>query len=221
MLTRNFSYAKKEPNRDAAVFYIFCEGKWREPHYFNFFASIDSRIRFEIIAAGQHDKNSPDGLFEKATSFIIQSENNPTPKYELNEIDQVWFVIDTDEWKDKISALKESCSQYENWFVAQSNPSFEIWLYYHFHELKPEFEEVAQANGMKAYLGTKIPGGFDTRKHPVFIKKAASHSEINFQSESGQPILFSTNVHDLANKILPLIQDELDIILARNIDGKV
>jgi hypothetical protein len=215
MLTRNFSYTKKEPNRDAVVFYIFCEGKWREPHYFNFFASIDSRIRFEVIPAGQHDRNSPDGLFEKAASFILKSENNPTPKYEVNEADQVWFVIDTDDWKDKIPALKESCSKYKNWFVAQSNPSFEIWLYYHFHEIKPQLDEVAQANGMKAYLGGKIRGGFDTRKHPAFIKTAAFHSEKNFQEENGQPQIFCTNLHGLANRILPLIQEELNIVLAR------
>ncbi|MBC7553975.1 MAG: RloB domain-containing protein, partial [Taibaiella sp.] len=133
MLIRNFSYTRREPNRDAVVFYIFCEGKWTEPQYFNFFASRDSRIRLEIIAAEQHDNNSPDGLFEKAKNFISKSPNNPNPKYDLNAIDQVWFVIDTDDWQDKIPKLKKSCSEYENWFVAQSNPSFEIWLYYHFH----------------------------------------------------------------------------------------
>jgi hypothetical protein len=70
MLRRNRLYTKKEPDKDATVFYIFCEGKRTEPQYFLYFVEMDSKIKFEIIPAKQHDKNTPDGLYEKASTFF-------------------------------------------------------------------------------------------------------------------------------------------------------
>ena len=214
MLRRNRNYSKKEPDKDATVFYIFCEGNWTEPLYFSIFANMDSRINLEIIHAGQHDKNSPDGLYEKACRLILKSDENSNPKYELADVDKVWFVIDTDDWKDKIKALRLLCSNHENWLIAQSNPSFEIWLYYHFYSVKPDINEVDNANGMKAFLNQKIKGGFNSRKHATYIQTAVVNSEQNFEHKDNDPINFSTNLHELAKQILPLVKNSLDIILA-------
>jgi len=213
MLRRNRLYTKKEPDKDATVFYIFCEGKDREPEYFRFFEGIDSKIKFEIIATGHHDDNSPVGLYEKASNFIIKTDENPYPKYELADVDKVWFVIDTDEWKDKIKTLRRKCEGHANWLIAQSNPCFEIWLYYHFHDQKPLREQVENANGMKAYLNQQIKGGFDSRAHPKYIQTPVVNSEQNFANENDEPKEYSTNLHELAKQILPLIKSGLDSIL--------
>ena len=151
MFNRNRPYLKQEPDKDATVFYIFCEGNRTEPQYFSFFAGMASKIKLEIIGAGQHDNNSPDGLYQKATNFFNKTDDNPDPKYELTKGDQVWFVIDTDDWKYKIQKLRILCKTHQNWLIAQSNPSFEIWLYYHFHNTKPEIKDIENANGFKAY----------------------------------------------------------------------
>ena len=179
-----------------------------------FFVEMDSKIKFEIIAAEQHDKNTPEGLYEKACAFFNKTDNNPNPKYELADVDKVWFVIDTDDWKEKIKALRSKCEQHSNWFIAQSNPSFEIWLYYHFHFQKPEIGEVEKAKGMKAYLNGKVKGGFDSRDHPKHIRTAVINSEKNYEHEDNEPKEFATNLHELANQILPLIKEGLDTFLA-------
>lgn len=61
-------------------------------------------------------------------------------KYELLEDDEVWFVFDTDNWGPVISEVREKISSKHNWFVAKSNPCFEVWLHCHFEDKKPFFE---------------------------------------------------------------------------------
>ena len=65
----------------------------------------------------------------------FEGSDDIAPKYELDlkQNDEVWFVIDTDEWGNKIISLKDDCNTKQSWNVAQSNPCFEIWLYYHFY----------------------------------------------------------------------------------------
>ena len=109
MILRNRLFERKEPSRDARLFIIYCEGKRREPEYFKYFNEISSRIKLEIIPAEHTGNNSPTGLFRQACSDIIESENTPVKKYDLNTEDQVWFVIDTDQWGQKIKAIKENC----------------------------------------------------------------------------------------------------------------
>ncbi len=77
---------------------------------------------------------------EKAESYV----NNGNIDISQETEDKIWFVIDTDRWNEgnKIGLLKtfvqEKKESYNGWFVAQSNPSFEIWLYYHFNSLLTE-----------------------------------------------------------------------------------
>jgi len=49
MLTRNFLYTKKVPDREAKLFVIFCEGQKRESQYFDFFKGLASQIKIETI----------------------------------------------------------------------------------------------------------------------------------------------------------------------------
>jgi len=151
------------------------------------------------------DREHPKKLYENAEKVITQ--------YAIANEDEIWFVIDTDEWGKQISDIKNECAKKQNWYVAQSNPSFEIWLYYHFYNQKPEVKEVETANGLKAYVNQKINGGFDNRKHPVYIQTAVINSEHNFEHEDNEPKHFSTNLHELAKQILPMIKDELDTII--------
>lgn len=72
----------------------------------------------------------------------------------------VWFVIDTDTWEreGKIALLRDFCKSnndhfpkeydevkpYQAWNVAQSNPCFEIWLYYHIYSDLPSTDEASR-----------------------------------------------------------------------------
>lgn len=211
-MKRNKLYARREPNKEGKLYFIFCEGEKRETTYFYFFNRIASQIILQINPI-EEGKNSPMGLFNNACRSLLKSEENPNPTYSINEEDEVWFIIDTDKWGKEIDSLKDSVMEHKNWFVGQSNPSFEVWLYYHFQNVKP----VKTISDWKSYLDKITVGGFDNRKHPKYIQTAISNSENNFSSSKSQPDPNSTDIFILAKKILPLVKADIDAILSTEI----
>lgn len=211
-MKRNKLYTRREPDKEGKLYFIFCEGEKRETTYFYFFNRIASQIIIQInpIEAG---KNSPMGLFNNACRSLLKSEENPNPTYSINEEDEVWFIIDTDKWGKEIDSLRKSVIEHKNWFIGQSNPSFEVWLYYHFQNVKP----AKTITDWKNYLNEIIVGGFDNRKHPKYIQTAISNSENNFSSSNSQPDPITTDLFILAKKILPLIKTDIDAILSTEI----
>ena len=94
--------------------------------------------------------------------------------------------------------------------MTQSNPAFEIWLYYHFYETPPQDDELDKYPSIKAYVHNKIEGGFNYQKDPVRIKDAIDNSEKNFyRQDNGNPALFSTEQHILGREILRYVNTEI------------
>lgn len=210
MMRRNkLLYSRREPYKEGKLYFIFCEGEKRETTYFYFFNRIASQIIIQIVPISK-GRNSPMGLYDNACRSLLKSQINPNPLYELNDIDEVWFIIDTDKWGKEVDFLRENVKKHINWFVAQSNPSFEVWLYYHFQNNKP----TVKITDWKSYLNDIVIGGFDNRKHPVHVQTAIINSEANFSLLSNnQPDNISTEVHILAKLILPLVKKEIDEML--------
>lgn len=214
-LSRNKVYKKFEPFKNAKKIYIFCEGERKEIDYFKFFQGFASNIDI-IPIPNDNGKSDPTKLKAQA-EFSIEN-NSISLSQEL--LDEVWFVIDTDRWNEgnKIDELKafveEKKESYNGWYVAQSNPSFEIWLYYHFNSEKPNNEEVVAFASFKEFVATKIKGGFDNRSMPLEIQQATSNAENAFESENGQPKIYSTEVFILAKQIINFTKAQLDQCLA-------
>ena len=141
--------------------------------------------------------------------------------------DTVWFVIDTDTWETegKIAPLRQFCNEqnqhitdkldevkaYNAWNVAQSNPSFEIWLYYHIYDTKPTDEEVEKTQSFKEFVNNKISGGFNFQVHPVYLEDAILHSEEHFsKDDAGLLEKYATEMHQLGREILGFTKLELD-----------
>ena len=208
-LTRDKIYERKAPTRESKKVYIFCEGD-REVSYFKFFTGFSSNI--DIIPIGSEEgKSDPLKLKGQAEEYFQKTPLNADYR------DEVWFAIDTDRWNenDKITQLKTFCNQNKtdknSWEVTQSNPSFEVWLYYHFIEEKPKDEEVKACTTFKAYLNQKVAGGFDARKAPVRIKTAIDNSLRHYEKDNKeQPVLYTTEVHNLANSIYPFLRDIIE-----------
>lgn len=218
-LTRNKIYNKLEPSRTAKKVYIFCEGQKREVEYFNFFQGLSSNI--DIIAIPSDNGNTdPEKLKNNAINYFFKDSNTEiSDKLNKEYDDEVWFVIDTDRWNEgnKIANLRsfihDRNNKYSGWYVAQSNPSFEVWLYYHFFSDKPANEDVSNYSSFKDFTNSKIRGGFDSRKMPLRIETAIQNSELNFESDRTQPLLYSTEVFALGKLILSFTKDEIDICL--------
>lgn len=141
---------------------------------------------------------------------MIKSEDNPDPKYEfIKNLDEVWFVIDTDEWGDKIKDLRKKCESKDNRETAQSNPCFQVWLYYHFHEEKAEFGGLEYCKNWKIFLNNKIKGDFDSRRHPILIHDAIENSKMNYGEIESEQEIGCTQVFRLSKSIYPLVKDKI------------
>jgi len=215
-LSRNKIYEKVESFKNAKKIYLFCEGD-KEVNYFKFFQGFASNIDI-IPIPNDNGKSDPIKLKENSELLFFGNETiNPRFNFSNELEDEIWFVIDTDRWNEgnKINTLKkyveERNSDYQGWFVAQSNPSFELWLYYHFHSSKPNAEEVKEYVSFKEFVSAKIKGGFDNRRMPLEIQNATLTAEKNYQSlNNNQPTLYSTEVFNLAKHIIRFTKTQLD-----------
>ena len=97
--------------------------------------------------------------------------------------------------------------------MAQSNPSFEVWLYYHFYDTKPQDE----VGNWKDFLNQTIVGGFNATKHPVYIQTAIINAENNYSKTNDLPDPTTTEVFILAKDFLPLVKAEIDALLANEL----
>lgn len=209
-MKRNKLYTRREPSREGKLYFIFCEGERRETTYFYFFNRIASQIIIQIVPI-EGGKNSPVGLYNNACQNLLKSDKNPNPSYLLNDQDEIWFIIDTDKWDKEVGILRDNIAKHQNWFVAQSNPSFEVWLYYHFEKTKPR----GTVENWKSFLNEVIKGGFNSNKHPMYIETAIINSEINYSSTNNQPDPITTELFLLAKKVLPLVKTDIDMLLSQ------
>lgn len=110
---------------------IVCEGRRREPDYFNYFDQIDSRLKI-IVIPSKNGASAPNHLLQNAQD-AIEKHIKDSGSYTL------WLVLDTDQWKpSQIQAIIKACDDHEPWKFALSNPCFEVWLYYHGQNRKPD-----------------------------------------------------------------------------------
>jgi hypothetical protein len=215
MIARRRIFEKEEPSRKAQKIYIFCEGAVNEPNYFSFFVNISSNLELLLFPPEDH-KSDPVKLLERASSLFID-EGHPI-MLEPNENDLVWFVVDTDTWAEdgKIALLRSFCDKqnenhnYSIWNIAQSNPSLEIWLYYHIYREVPKDSEVKSKESFKAYVNWKISGGFNYLIMPALIKTAIYNSSFNYRTDINGPLLYSTDLFKLGNVILQFAGKEID-----------
>jgi hypothetical protein len=214
MILTNRLFKREIPSRDAKSIFIFCEGLKREYQYFTFFMEKDSRINVEVYKLNPSEDNSPLGLLNIAKRCIISSQSNPKPKYTFLENDEVWIVLDTDKDKNEsrkpqINQVKIECNEMENWFIAESNPCFEVWLYYHLFSKKPSFSGDEACSNWKVMVSKCIQGGFDSRRHPIYIEDAIKNSTNNFEGNENSPNKGSTEVFNLGKSIFHLVEAKI------------
>src|SRR5215217_6462264 len=111
-----FSYEKRKPFRDAFYFIIVCEGTSREKEYFQFFEGMSSRVHIVPVTSA----------LGSAPGFLIEAAKAKESELEMDLLtDRIWFVIDTDRWRDQLHKIRKECKVRQHWQVAHSNPCFE------------------------------------------------------------------------------------------------
>ncbi|HEY83828.1 MAG TPA: RloB domain-containing protein [Chloroflexi bacterium] len=109
---------------------IATEGTNTEKKYFEDLASPEyyhnPRVHIEVLQR-LTTASSPEHIIKLLDQFKRQ--------FRLNKYDELWMVIDMDRWGDaKLSNIATQCKQ-KQYFLAVSNPSFELWLLLHIKSL--------------------------------------------------------------------------------------
>lgn len=148
------------------------EGNIAEEKYFEEVKSIDQfndeLVYLHLLKRPKRDtKSAPKHVFNKL-------RKEAKDEYNFGKKDELWMIIDTDDWQD-IPEIIELCKSQGNMYVAVSNPCFEFWLLLHvckFDQLSDEEKEELRKNEKvstrKNYvdllLGNKIEGGYNKRR---------------------------------------------------------
>ena len=120
--------------------------------------------------------------------------------------DEIWFIVDTDSWKNQLHELSQICDATKNWFIANSNPCFEVWLFYHISCVRIKEDNPQR---MKRLLGELTPGGYNLNTYISKMNDAiACAGEIDQHKTNSIADVGVSKVYKLAAKILELLPKE-------------
>ena len=201
------TFERIEPDFDAKRIIIFCEGRKTEYNYFAFFKNRDSRINVVVERPGKNENNTPSGLLNLAINKL-ELDND------IRAEDEIWLVFDTEiEENDKkrneqIQELITGCSD-RSWFFTESNPCFEVWLYFHYKESIAIKEELASFdNKWKPLLNSISDGGFNPKTDPELIKDAIRNAETAYSETENRPNQNCTQVYQLGKSLMKLLDEK-------------
>jgi hypothetical protein len=185
---------REHDRRDAKLFIIATEGKETEKQYFEMFHS--TRIKVKVLPTGDDGKSAPEYVLERLDAFKEQ--------YDLNEEDMLWLVLDIDRWGDK--NLSQVCSQarQKNYYLAISNPCFEVWLYLHFDNLHPQDRTCREFKArLRTLLGSYNSSNLDLSQYKPKIADAIKRGKLlHPPSSHNWPPTLGTHVYKLVEILL-------------------
>lgn len=200
-----------------AFFVLISGGEVREKDYFKIIAHQDKfkRIKLEFIADPL--KLSPDGMLELAE---YKKARYGSSKNIDEEPDKIYLISDVDHFMTELLGIKPKCIT-EGFSLIISNPCFEVWLYYAYFDSLPSFriptDYLKISSKFKGWLPSAIRGGIKTTRAILNIYPNIEHAKKNYKEDTnGIPDLFSTNMFELAEELLPLIEPELTGLIEEN-----
>lgn len=124
------------------LFVLSYEGTISEKKYFNDFRESvffnDSGL-IEIVPLKKEKNSGTDPLSVK--NLLKKAKHS----YNFKKTDEFWLIIDRDHWetihKIDFDKLVADCNKEDNFFLAMSNPCFEIWLIMHLKDINEYNEE--------------------------------------------------------------------------------
>lgn len=141
---------RREAFRDARLIVIASEGKDAERIYFTALAKeyTNPRVHVHILERSENEQNN------SSPEHVLKQLNDYKSKYELEADDELWLVVDKDQWKDKtLSRVATECALEVSMHMALSNPCFELWLLLHMEDaasLTPEEHMLWMENRRKS-----------------------------------------------------------------------
>ena len=191
--------------RDDALFVIASEGAVTEPRYFN---GLRERLHTPRIHIHVLQKDDPT---LRSPAHVLGELDRFRSTYTLRDGDQLWLVIDRDAWKpERVSSIAQEC-QAKGYFLAVSNPCFEIWLLLHFEDVpnqpEPRRQELAENAGglLTSLVGCQLRPGTDYIDHflPNLDGAIARAEALDTRPEDRWPTGLGTHVHRLVRHWRP------------------
>ncbi|MDO9155211.1 MAG: RloB family protein [Paludibacter sp.] len=217
--TSEIIYQKPDLQEIPKAFVVIVSGgEDRERRYFKLLSNADRFERIKIDFIADPNKLNPTGMLEIA---LLKNERLTTSHNEEDDPDRIYLVSDVDQFMDELLEIKPVCSA-EKLNLIISNSCFEVWLYYAYHSDFPSFVinpvDIKKISWkFKGWLPTVIRGGVKTNSAIYNIEQNIENAKSNYrEDQNGIPELFSTNMYQLAEDLLPFIQPELNKLEVEN-----
>ncbi|MFP4393760.1 MAG: RloB family protein [Anaerolineales bacterium] len=204
---------RKSRIRDPKLIIIATEGSDTEPAYFKDMASpkyfYNPRIHVEVLER-EGTKSAPE--------YVIAALNQFSDEYNYEEgLDELWLVVDTDDWGDKkLADIATKCQQ-KGYEMAVSNPCFELWLLLHvtslseysaetldeFRENRRQGDRTRLERELVILLGEFSKSSLKTEHFLPHVEEAISQArELDEHPEHRWPNDLGSRVYLLAKKIM-------------------
>lgn len=207
---------RREAFRDARLIVIASEGKDTERIYFTALAKeyTNPRVHVHILERSENEQNN------SSPEHVLKQLNDYKNQYELEAEDELWLVVDKDQWKDKmLSRVATECAHEVSMHMALSNPCFELWLLLHLENatsLTPEEQMLWMENRRKSknadpYLkvrlrlkmGTYHESSYDALTLIAHIEDAIERARALDKSPTDRwPQTLGTRVYLLAKSVM-------------------
>ena len=217
-------YLKGEATIEAKIVFIISGGDKREKDYFKMLMKDRHIRRLKIAFVSKKGQGLvPSQIFELAKEYLFNKRFvTETDSFGIDANDTLYLVQDMDEFEADIRAMFDKGDEIRQatWIV--SNPSIEIWLFYHNFDtpegyldegLKKPLSERSQ--WLKKKLDALVPGGINPINAFADIRIAIANSKANYKECNGLPDVYSTQMHILAEDILNTLGNEFDEMLQR------
>jgi len=202
---------RKSANRDASLIIIATEGTKTETQYFTTLAHEVNRsdIRVHVI-----DREPG----ECSPGHVIRALDGFRNEFKLRSGDELWMVIDRDQWPlISLVDVASKCAQ-KGYHLAVSNPAFEVWLLLHVADLKQysrdELAELEENERMSRtrprleqelvrFLGAYNKSGLNMQDFLPGVENAVQLARaMDTHPEERWPRSLGTRVYQLVERIL-------------------
>lgn len=128
-------FKRIEGVRSSRLIVIAAEGRATENIYFEAMRQELCATNVQLVVLNRDDDNSnPANVHRQIKDFMDE--------YNILDDDQLWIVVDRDDWKEKMLAdIAQLCQQNNNLQFCMSNPCFELWLILHLKDVSKYSEE--------------------------------------------------------------------------------
>ena len=200
------------------MFVLSYEGAKSEKKYFDDFRHskwFNNNGLIEIIPLKRPENVGSDPI--SVRNLLKKAKDD----FRFKSTDEFWLIIDRDNWEDihnhDFNQLARDCEKEKNFYLAMSNPCFELWLLLHlmsFDELddtqKQKLLENKKVNKSKNYidqlLGELQGQGYNKRPNPkIYLPKtriALERAKQIDQLNEAYPKTLGTHVYRLIDKLI-------------------